>query len=47
MFIALNMEVTYLKRVKFGSLVLDENLPKGEFRELTLDELNELKELII
>ena len=46
MFIALNMEVTYLKRVKFGSLVLDEQLPKGEFRELTEEELNSLKELV-
>ena len=46
MFISLNMEVTYLKRVKFGSLVLDEQLPKGEFRELSDEELNSLKELI-
>jgi len=43
MFIALGMEVTYLKRIKFGSLVLDENLPKGEFRELSEEELNLLK----
>jgi 16S rRNA pseudouridine516 synthase len=43
MFIALGMEVTYLKRIKFGTLELDENLPCGEFRELTEEEINNLK----
>ena len=43
MFIALGMEVTYLKRIKFGSLELDEHLPCGEFRELTEEEINNLK----
>ena len=42
MFIALGMEVTYLKRIKFGPLELDENLPCGEFRELTEEERNSL-----
>ena len=43
MFIALGMEVTYLKRIKFGPLELDEHLPCGEFRELTEEEINNLK----
>lgn len=30
--------VTYLKRIKFGPLVLDENLPKGAWRALTEEE---------
>ncbi len=36
-------EVTYLKRVRMGSLVLDEALKPGEWRPLTEDEINELK----
>ena len=35
--------VTYLKRIRMKNLILDENLKKGEYRELTLDELNDLK----
>lgn len=31
--------VTYLKRVRFGPLVLDESLPKGAYRELNDGEL--------
>ncbi|MDD6160842.1 MAG: 16S rRNA pseudouridine(516) synthase [Oscillospiraceae bacterium] len=34
--------VTYLKRLKFGPLVLDENLPKGGWRALTEQEISEL-----
>ena len=37
---ACNLEVTYLKRVSFGNIVLDESLKEGEYRELTLEEIN-------
>ena len=43
MFIALGMEVTYLKRISFGSLKLDNNLKKGEYRLLSDEEINLLK----
>lgn len=39
---AVGNEVIYLKRVSMGSLVLDENLKKGSYRELTQDELYNL-----
>ena len=39
MFEALNMKVTYLKRITFGSLVLDESLKEGEYRLLTEQEV--------
>lgn len=42
MFLAVDKEVLYLKRVKIGSLKLDEDLDLGEYRELTQEELNEL-----
>lgn len=42
MFQAVGMEVTYLKRVRMGSLVLDSKLATGEYRELTKDELEQL-----
>jgi len=38
-------EVTYLKRIKFGSLTLD-GLNKGEYRSLTKQEVADLKNLI-
>ena len=44
MFKAVGNEVKYLKRVKIGTLSLDENLKLGEYRELTEDELTKLKE---
>lgn len=44
MFKAVGNEVKYLKRVKMGTLSLDENLKLGEYRELTGDELTKLKE---
>jgi len=44
MFKAVGNEVRYLKRVKMGTLSLDENLKLGEYRELTEDELTKLKE---
>lgn len=43
MFESLGMNVVYLKRIKFGSLELDENLEEGEYRELTEKELEELR----
>ena len=42
MFSAVGREVTKLHRETFGSLVLDPNLPEGEWRELTEDELASL-----
>ena len=44
MFKEVGNEVKYLKRVKMGTLSLDENLKLGEYRELTEDELTKLKE---
>lgn len=43
MFKALDMEVSYLKRVSMGNLVLDESLELGEYRLLTDEELMDLK----
>lgn len=33
-------EVTYLKRVEFGPIILDENLEEGKYRPLTKEELD-------
>ena len=44
MFEALGMRVTYLKRVSFGDVFLDENLKLGEYRKLTVAELNSIKD---
>lgn len=43
MFEALNMKVTYLKRVGFKNLVLDPSLELGDYRELSLEEIEDLK----
>lgn len=43
MFEALGTTVTYLKRVQIGSLILDETLALGEYRELTSNELSLLE----
>ena len=43
MFKAVDNEVLYLKRIKMGNLLLDQNLKLGEYRELTEKELDELK----
>lgn len=43
MFEAVGKEVTYLKRVEFGTLPLDEELEEGEYRELTEEEIAILK----
>lgn len=40
MFAAVGKKVTYLKRLKMGSLSLDTSLEKGHYRELTSDELS-------
>ena len=43
MFKAVNNEVLYLKRVQMGNLKLDKKLSLGEYRELTENELKNLK----
>ncbi len=42
MFIARGKKVEYLQRIKFGELELDQDLEKGEYRELTEEELAKL-----
>ena len=41
---AVGNEVVYLKRIRMGKLYLDESLEKGQYRELTEDELKLLQE---
>ncbi|MGX9340403.1 pseudouridine synthase [Mycoplasma sp. 4044] len=43
MFEAVGNKVTYLKRLSFGNLQLDKNLELGQWRELTENEINILK----
>jgi len=43
MFHARDNEVTFLQRVSFGPLTLDEDLEEGDFRELTEEELSALR----
>ena len=43
MFEAVGKKVLYLKRIQIGGLKLDETLEPGECRELTPDELEQLK----
>lgn len=43
MFLALGNEVAYLKRVAIGKLELDSTLEKGEYREMTADEVELLE----
>ncbi len=45
MFLALDMEVIYLKRISMGSLKLDKDLELGEYRELTEKEIASLQEI--
>lgn len=40
---AVGNEVTYLKRIRMGTLALGESLPKGAFRRLTKEEVESLK----
>lgn len=42
MFQAVGKEVIYLKRLRMGTLILDENLGIGEYRPLTKEELEKL-----
>lgn len=44
MFKAIGMEVTYLKRIQMGKLKLDETLELGEYREITKEEIELLKD---
>ena len=39
---AVGSKITYLRRISFGPLVLDESLSEGQWRELTPDEINSL-----
>ncbi len=43
MFHAVGKEVLYLKRVRMNTLKLDEDLPLGEYRRLTEQEIQQLK----
>lgn len=43
MFQSVGKEVVYLRRIKFGPLPLDESLEEGEYRELSDDEVNMLR----
>lgn len=43
MFKSVGKEVVYLKRLSFGPLSLDEELPEGEYRELREEEIELLK----
>jgi len=45
MFSAVGHPVRYLKRIRFGNLELGE-LPIGEYRHLTDEELKNLKKLV-
>lgn len=40
---AVGNEVTALKRIRMGGLVLDESLQPGEYRELTEEEIGLLR----
>lgn len=44
MLLAVDNEVVYLKRISMGPLTLPADLAKGEFRSLTADELEKLKQ---
>nr|WP_144921171.1 pseudouridine synthase [Paenibacillus bovis] len=44
MFEAIGKRVIYLKRISMGPLQLDESLDLGEYRELTKEELEQLKD---
>lgn len=47
MFQAVGLEVTYLKRIEFKNISLDENLAPGEYRRLTEEEILSLRGKII
>lgn len=43
---AAGKQVIYLKRIRLGSLTLPDNLPLGEYRELTSEELTNLQNCV-
>ena len=43
MLLAVGNEVVYLKRLRMGTLELDETLPKGSYRRLTEEEMENLR----
>ena len=45
MFESVDKKVVFLRRISFGPLKLDENLPEGQYRELSEEELNSLKQV--
>ena len=45
MFEAVDNKVIYLKRISMGNLALDDALPKGHYRRLTIEEITYLKSL--
>ncbi len=44
MFEAVGSKITYLRRIKFGPLEIDESLEEGQWRELTPEEINTLRD---
>lgn len=45
MMAAMGCRVVYLKRIRMGSVTLDDNLLEGEFRRLTDNEINKLQQM--
>ncbi|GCD12789.1 pseudouridine synthase [Clostridium tagluense] len=45
MFESVNKKVVFLRRISFGPLKLDESLSEGQYRELTEEEINSLKQV--
>ena len=43
MLVAINNKITYLERISFGPLELDNSLARGEWRYLTEEEINSLR----
>ncbi len=43
MFTAVNNEITYLNRISFGGIELDDKLEEGRYRHLTESEFKILK----
>lgn len=43
MFGACGMKVVELKRISMGNLILDKNLAPGQYRELSIEEINNIK----
>ena len=45
MFESVDKKVVFLRRISFGPLKLDENLAEGQYRELSEEEINSLKQV--